>query len=453
MNTALEIGIVGHTNTGKTSLIRTLLRNSQFGEVRNEAGTTRHVERATLPVNASHAIDFRDTPGLEDSSALKDYLLELQSQGFDNRAGLQECIERGDRTPEFEQEIKVLKQSLQCQLLLYVIDCREPVFQKYSDEIEVLRLAAVPILPVLNFIHSNSSSIEKWRKKLAEQGLHAHVAFDTVAYDFDAEKRLYQKLQTLLESDYDLLQTLIEKREHDWQQLISTCSLSVAHLLLDVCKIQIPQTQSSEEAKQRLQDSVRRREQTTLKTILQVMQFNQHDVAMTQLPVNDGHWQLDLFSAETLKTLGLDTASAAATGAAVGVGIDLLFAGMSLGAATATGATLGAAWHTGRRYGKNLLNKLSGKKTLVVDNTTLDSVLLRQLWLLNTIFHRGHAAAEPSRLSLSPNTTPPPAWAKWRETLRTSAIGLNLTEEEAVTKCAHWLSAYLVTTKTTPARK
>lgn len=447
MNTTLEIGIVGHTNTGKTSLIRTLLRNSQFGDVRDEAGTTRHVERATLPLDATRCIDFRDTPGLEDSSALKDYLQQLQSQGFDNRTCLQKCIEQEDHIPEFEQEIKVVKQSLQCQLLLYVIDCREPVFQKYIDELNVLRLAAVPILPVLNFIHTESSSIDKWREKLAEQGLHAHVAFDTVAYDFAAEKRLYQKLQTLLESHYDLLQALIEKREHDWQHLIRTCSLSVTHLLLDVSKTQVTQTQSFEEAKQQLQDSVRRREQATLKSILQITQFNQHDVAMTQLPVNNGHWQLDLFSRETLKTLGLDTASAAATGAAVGVGIDLLFAGMSLGAATATGATLGAAWHTGRRYGKNLFNKLSGKKTLVVDNTTLDSVLLRQLWLLHTIFHRGHAAVEPSQLSVSPHTRPPPDWAKWRETLRTSAAGLNLSEEDAVDGCAHWLIAHLTATE------
>lgn len=44
----LEIAVVGHTNTGKTSLIRTLLRSTSFGRVDDAAGTTRHVERATI---------------------------------------------------------------------------------------------------------------------------------------------------------------------------------------------------------------------------------------------------------------------------------------------------------------------------------------------------------------------------------------------------------------------
>ena len=42
----LSLAVVGHTNTGKTSLMRTLLRDSRFGEVKNAAATTRHVAQA-----------------------------------------------------------------------------------------------------------------------------------------------------------------------------------------------------------------------------------------------------------------------------------------------------------------------------------------------------------------------------------------------------------------------
>lgn len=45
---ALKLAVVGHTNTGKTSILRTLLRDVYFGEVKNEAATTRHVEQAKL---------------------------------------------------------------------------------------------------------------------------------------------------------------------------------------------------------------------------------------------------------------------------------------------------------------------------------------------------------------------------------------------------------------------
>lgn len=39
----LKIAIVGHTNTGKTSLIRTLTRERNFGEVKDEASDRKSV--------------------------------------------------------------------------------------------------------------------------------------------------------------------------------------------------------------------------------------------------------------------------------------------------------------------------------------------------------------------------------------------------------------------------
>ncbi len=444
MKTLLTIAVVGHANTGKTSLIRTLLRNSHFGEVREEAGTTRHVESAVIAIDQHQQIELRDTPGLEDSSALKNYLQQLQQQGHNNRDLLKRSVELVSTTPEFEQEIKVLNQSLECQLLLYVIDCREPIFAKYIDELEILRFAAVPILPVLNFIHHPRSSIEPWKQKLAELGLHAQVAFDTVAFDFEAEKRLYQKLQTLLEAHYQNLQTLLEKRQTDWQDLQHTACQCIAHLLFDVCKMEIlpVANQPREALVKKLQEQVRQREQQALRSVLKVMQFNEQDIAMSQLPVSEGEWQLDLFSAQTLKTLGLDTASAAATGAAIGVGVDIMFAGISLGAATATGAALGAAWHTSKRFGKNLLNSFSGNKHIQVDDTTLDILLLRQLWLLNTLFHRGHAAPEADTLADKPNVQLPKEWRHQSQLLRTSAAGWGLEESDAIISTSHWLQLH-----------
>ena len=49
----LDIAVVGHTNVGKTSLLRTLLRQPDFGQVCDSAGTTRHVERTDLRIQAA----------------------------------------------------------------------------------------------------------------------------------------------------------------------------------------------------------------------------------------------------------------------------------------------------------------------------------------------------------------------------------------------------------------
>ena len=48
MTKPLTLAVVGHTNVGKTSLLRTLTRDVGFGEVSHRPSTTRHVEGARL---------------------------------------------------------------------------------------------------------------------------------------------------------------------------------------------------------------------------------------------------------------------------------------------------------------------------------------------------------------------------------------------------------------------
>ena len=74
MTTPLSLAVVGHTNTGKTSLLRTLLRDSTFGEVKNAPSTTRHVEEALINDGDDSLVYLYDTPGLEDAGGVLDWL-------------------------------------------------------------------------------------------------------------------------------------------------------------------------------------------------------------------------------------------------------------------------------------------------------------------------------------------------------------------------------------------
>ena len=65
MTKALKLAVVGHTNVGKTSLLRTLTRDVEFGEVSHRPSTTRHVEGARLSVDGQPLLELYDTPGLE----------------------------------------------------------------------------------------------------------------------------------------------------------------------------------------------------------------------------------------------------------------------------------------------------------------------------------------------------------------------------------------------------
>lgn len=445
MTQPIILSVVGHTNTGKTSLIRTLLRNSGFGEVLDSAGTTRHVESAQINIGRQAVIELRDTPGLEDSVALAELLQKSEKNDASSRANLQHFIDTGAEHPEFEQEIKVLKQALSSDALLYVIDCREAVFAKYQQEIRLLKKAARPILPVLNFIDTDPAQLNLWRQALAEHGLHAQVSFDTVAFDFEAEHRLYQKLQTLLEQHYSALQALIDHRRQQWQELRQTCSQRIARCLFDSAQLRLVSEADTlaPETVEHLRDRARALEQECLNDLLAVMQFTSADIALIQLPVSNGQWQLDLFAPETLKSLGLDTASATATGAAIGAGVDILLAGMSLGAGTATGAALGAAWHSGKRFGKDLWYKLQGRTFICLDDTTLDALLLRQLWLLRTVLQRGHAAQTQAQMSAEKPMKIPPGWSSQRQQLRRTGGGNSQDQEQAQAQLSEWLQKAL----------
>lgn len=215
MTKPLKLAVVGHTNVGKTSLLRTLTRDVGFGEVSHRPSTTRHVEGARLSVDGEALLELYDTPGLEDAIALLDYLERLDRPGerLDGPARLARFLEGSEARQRFEQEAKVLRQLLASDAGLYVIDAREPVLAKYRDELQVLASCGKPLLPVLNFVSSSDHREPDWREALARLGLHALVRFDSVAPPEDGERRLYESLALLLEHARPQLERLILDQE------------------------------------------------------------------------------------------------------------------------------------------------------------------------------------------------------------------------------------------------
>jgi hypothetical protein len=315
----------------------------------------------------------------------------------------------------------VLRQSLISNVLLYIIDVREPLLGKYSDEVEILSMAGKPILPVFNFIAGNSDALMRWREQMAKFNLHAALEFDTVAFEFEAEKRLYQKLQSLLEQHYDILQSLIDYRQEVWNNLNHAAARRIFQLIAVVaCYRREVSGKASFSAADvaSMQDFVRSAEQQALRDLLTIFSFTQLDVDIQQLPVRDGEWELDLFSPAMLKDFGLDAGATALKGAAAGAGIDLMVGGMSLGAATMLGAALGAGWATARRYQQELKAALRGHKWLCVDDDTVSLLFLRNRQLLHSLTQRGHAAQNKLHVMNDIQKTLPGRWYKVVNVLR-----------------------------------
>ena len=411
----LRIAVVGHTNTGKTSLMRTLTRDAGFGEVSSRPSTTRHVEGARLLADGEALVELYDTPGLEDPIALLERLEAIEAPDGDRLDGIgrielflgASCAGR-----RFEQEAKVLRQMLASDAAFYVVDARDPVLAKHRDELAILAGCAIPLLPVLNFVRDPVANESRWREALARLGLHAVVRFDTVAPERDGERRLYEKLATVVDAHRTALERLIVSRERESHARHAAAMRLVAALLVDVAAARVGVATEPESAMRNavsdLHARVRRREQACVDALLALYRFRPDDLDAANLPLLDGRWATDLFNPETVRAMGVRLGTGVAAGAAAGVGIDLMLGGVTLGTAAAIGALAGGGWQAMQHFGTRAYEKLRGHRELSVDDAILRLLALRQLHLLDALEARGHAAVEPIRL-LDPNVR------QWRE--------------------------------------
>ena len=401
MNKPLKLAVVGHTNVGKTSLLRTLTRDVGFGAISHRPSTTQHVEGARLSVDGEALIELYDTPGFEDAVALYDYLEQLPRQGerLDGPEQVQRFLHSSEAGQRFEQEAKVLRQLLQSDAGLYVIDAREPVLAKYRDELAILAMCGKPLLPVLNFVNSPEQREAQWREVLARLGLHAVVRFDTITPPVDGEQRLYENLSLVLDSQRPRLQRLVDYNQAQVQVRRSAAYRLIAELLLDVsaCRRSV-HPDHLDAAIQELHDDVRQREQRCVEALLKLYAFRKDDALAAALPLEEGRWGDDLFNPATMKQMGVKLGGGMAAGAVTGAGIDLITGGLSLGMGTVVGAAVGGLTQTFRNYGDRLKGKWRGERELTVNDSTLRLLAIRQQRLLHALELRGHAAQEQIQL-------------------------------------------------------
>ncbi|MDN7135226.1 GTPase/DUF3482 domain-containing protein [Pseudidiomarina terrestris] len=396
----LKIAVVGHTNAGKTSLLRTLLQSREFGEVDQRPSTTRNVLEQGVSLNTAQIMSFYDTPGLESGSDLYAELDQLGEQyRHDGPAQIRAFLAQPEAETIFAQEAKVMRQLLQSDAAFYVIDCRDPVLPKYQDELHVLARCGKPLLPVLNFTAAHGNRERDWQQALAKLNLHAVVAFDTVTPPEGGERQLLQSLAVVLPSAQPKLEKLIAHRYREREQRRQRALQAIAEMLTDVAGMRhrVP-LDANEDVLERevaaLQNRVRRREHEAVQDLLARFAFLPNDAVFELVDIGSGQWHDDLFASDTLKVWSKDTGFGVGAGAAAGAGIDLMVGGMSLGLAAALGAAAGGLYQSWRHFGEKLKQRIQGERELGVDPATLATIAGRQLYLLEQLSQRGHAATD-----------------------------------------------------------
>lgn len=397
----IEIAVVGHTNVGKTSLLRTLARQPGFGEVSDRPGTTRHVERIDLRVDGVAAVRFYDTPGLEDAIALQHYWQSLPGS-FENPVERVRAFLAGPEAhTSFEQEAKVLRKMLEVDAGIYVIDCRQALLPKYRSEIAMLCACARPLMPVLNFMGAAGSQVQPWRDLLTGFNLHIVMEFDAVAPFAGAEERLFSDLSVLLRERQTELHAVVRFLARQGRERRAAAVTLAARLLVHAAaqRVLVPSSrlQSLEDRRAQATQALRRDSGEAMKAcvqaVLAVYGFRLDDADVQMAHWSAGRWEDDLFNAALLHDAGLKLGTGAALGAAVGFAADVAMAGISLGAATALGATLGGVISQGwSQIPRKLGHKWQGIEELTLEDAVLVALAQSLLALIVALERRGHAA-------------------------------------------------------------
>ena len=348
---------------------------------------------------------FIDTPGLEDSVALLDYLSTLPAGSRPER--VRAFLRGPEASRSFEQEAKVLRALIEgADAAMIVIDTREPVLPKYRAELEILSWCAKPIMPVLNFVRYVGTRLDDWHQALLESGLHARVEFDVVAPFNGSERQLYSDLATLLPARRQQLNAIVDALALQARERRLAACRVIASGLIDVAALRraLPADEFADELRQKafvrsFQDDVRRHARRAVDDLLAVFAFRAGDAELADLPQLGGRWEDDLFNPELLKEAGKRLGMGAMIGAGLGAVADVAMAGLSLGAATTLGATIGGAASGGwRPLWRKLENRLNGVQELTVEDPVLLLLADHLLDLARALEQRGHAAQDKLRL-------------------------------------------------------
>ncbi len=386
----LRLAVVGHTNVGKTSLLRTLLRNTSFGEVSNRPATTRHAEAAQILLGDALVLELIDTPGFEDSSSLLDAIHNLQTDRRDSGKLLVErFLQDATADADFAQEAKALRQMLACDLMLLVVDAREQILGKYVDEFRLAAMLAKPCLVILNFIARESADEVRWRRAAQEASLHNISAFDTVVFDRNDERRLWQQIELLLPAATLHCQRLRALQASQCACQRKLAARMIAGFLLNCAAWRVNTKQCDA---QEMIARVRHVEASMHLGLLTTYRFNPEDYLSSDLPLPTTSWAWDPFSAEVLEELGLSLGISAAKGAAVGAMVDAFTAFHSLGAATLIGAAIGAGIDSISRIARAARERWTGTQFLQIEIGVMLLLARRAVRLVQDIEHRGHAA-------------------------------------------------------------
>lgn len=366
----LSLVIVSHTNVGKTTLARTLLRRD-IGEVLDQAHVTEEAESHLLvAAEATNGtpraeLHLSDTPGFGDTARL---LSRLRNESKPVLWFVQQTWDRFTDRPFWSSQQAVLEVRRRADAVLYLVNAtEEPEEAGYVDlELELLDWMGVPVLLLLNQTGDTSFrkdllalALERWRRHTARFAVVGGVVeLDAFARCWVEESRLLERVEGLLPEEQ---QGTMGRLHRAWDERnLQTLDASVGALatyLGQAAKERetLPRKRPSKEEKQEAMEALARRladATGSLQAKLLKLHGLEGDVA------EEIERQLDAFDVEGDDSLDPERSAlvgGVVSGALGGLAADLLAGGLTLGGGMIAGAILGALGGAGLAHGYDLV--------------------------------------------------------------------------------------------------
>ncbi|MEM7247275.1 MAG: DUF3482 domain-containing protein [Acidobacteriota bacterium] len=347
MSGPLRLGVVGHVNTGKTSLICTLARRDDLAVA--DGRTTRRRREVSFRLGGRPLLVLVDTPGFELAPQILEELDRVRRESstrLDDRDALDRVLnEPALRESElYSLDLEALEAALACDLLLHVVDVTETPLEHLREELALLVRTTKPVIGVLNFAADPASRADEWREVYRREKVHAQVAFDVMVADAEAEAELFATLTTVLPPERrGALDDLQRARRVQARQRREESLRLIAAFLVEArtqrCDVGADVVDAERLVREELEETTRRREAELHRALGKAHGFAGDEVRSRAREAESEVLRDDLFSPDTWKRAAPGLLGLMAGGATAGVGVDVLLGGSSLG----LGAILGGA--------------------------------------------------------------------------------------------------------------
>lgn len=342
--------VVGHPNKGKSSVVAALTQDDQVA-ISELSGTTLHSQYFRLQVQQRTLLELVDTPGFQRAEECLQWLQQSQPAVHLRPQRVAEFVQFHAQNDSFRDEVELLTPIVQGAGIIYVVDGSLPWSPEYETEMEILRWSAQPRLALINPI-DGEHFVDEWQQALSQYFSLVRV-FNPMHASFEQHLVLLRAFAQL-EADHGRLDPLLDELKNLRLQRLQQAARLITERLAELLQHHLlirPELSQQFNWNQRFNlqlNKIEKDSQTQLEKL-----FLHHDLKtqQNQLELLPG----ELMDRELWSIWGLDqqrlTLIAAAAGASLGFGADLMVGGHSLmlgslggGVAGGLSAWLGKDW-------------------------------------------------------------------------------------------------------------